>query len=55
MHPFAGRSKGSAGGVVGSPPMATLEFFYDVGSPWTYLAFHRIEQVAAEVMPAMRS
>jgi 2-hydroxychromene-2-carboxylate isomerase len=26
----------------------TLEFFYDVGSPWTYLAFHRIEEVAAE-------
>jgi len=25
-----------------------LEFFYDVGSPWTYLAFHRIEEVAAE-------
>ena len=28
--------------------MATLEFFYDVGSPWTYLAFHKIEGVAAE-------
>ena len=28
--------------------MPTLEFFYDVGSPWTYLAFHRIEAVAAE-------
>lgn len=28
--------------------MPTLEFFYDVGSPWTYLAFHRIEEVAAE-------
>jgi 2-hydroxychromene-2-carboxylate isomerase len=26
----------------------TLEFFYDVGSPWTYLAFHKIEEVAAE-------
>lgn len=25
-----------------------LEFFYDVGSPWTYLAFHKIEEVAAE-------
>jgi 2-hydroxychromene-2-carboxylate isomerase len=25
-----------------------LEFFYDVGSPWTYLAFHKIEDVAAE-------
>ncbi len=26
--------------------MATLEFFYDCSSPWTYLAFHRIEDVA---------
>ena len=25
-----------------------LEFFYDVGSPWTYLAFHKIEEVAVE-------
>ena len=25
-----------------------LEFFYDCGSPWTYLAFHEIESVAAE-------
>ena len=28
--------------------MKTLEFFYDVGSPWTYLAFSRIERVAAD-------
>lgn len=28
--------------------MATLEFFYDCGSPWTYLAFHEIEDVARE-------
>jgi len=27
----------------------SLEFFYDVGSPWTYLAFHRIEALAAEL------
>ena len=27
--------------------MTRLEFFYDVGSPWTYLAFHKIEEVAA--------
>jgi 2-hydroxychromene-2-carboxylate isomerase len=27
--------------------MATLEFFYDCSSPWTYLAFHRIEDVVA--------
>jgi 2-hydroxychromene-2-carboxylate isomerase len=30
-----------------SPPTGvTLEFFYDCSSPWTYLAFHRIEEVA---------
>jgi 2-hydroxychromene-2-carboxylate isomerase len=28
--------------------VAKLEFFYDCGSPWTYLAFHRIEDLAAE-------
>jgi len=28
--------------------MAKLEFFFDCSSPWTYLAFSRIEQVAAE-------
>ena len=28
--------------------MARVEFFYDVGSPWTYLAFHKIEEVAGE-------
>jgi 2-hydroxychromene-2-carboxylate isomerase len=26
----------------------TLELFYDVGSPWTYLAFSQIERVAGE-------
>ncbi len=26
--------------------MPTLEFFFDVSSPWTYLAFERIEDVA---------
>ncbi len=26
--------------------MPQLEFFYDVGSPWTYLAFHRIQETA---------
>ena len=31
-----------------SPKPPHLEFFFDVGSPWTYLAFHRIEEVAAE-------
>ena len=28
--------------------MKTVEFFYDVGSPWTYLAFSQIERVAGE-------
>jgi len=28
--------------------MATLEFFFDCSSPWTYLAFHGIEALAAE-------
>jgi 2-hydroxychromene-2-carboxylate isomerase len=28
--------------------VARLEFFFDCSSPWTYLAFHRIEDVAAE-------
>ena len=28
--------------------MPRLEFFYDCSSPWTYLAFHRIEEVCAE-------
>ena len=28
--------------------MARLEFFFDCSSPWTYLAFHRIEALAGE-------
>lgn len=28
--------------------MPRLEFFFDCGSPWTYLAFHKIEELAAE-------
>ncbi len=28
--------------------MKRLEFFFDCGSPWTYLAFHEIEDVARE-------
>ncbi|MCP4037177.1 MAG: 2-hydroxychromene-2-carboxylate isomerase, partial [bacterium] len=28
--------------------MSQLEFFFDCSSPWTYLAFHRIERVAAD-------
>jgi 2-hydroxychromene-2-carboxylate isomerase len=28
--------------------MPRLELFYDVGSPWTYLAFHKIGEVADE-------
>ena len=26
--------------------MAKLEFFFDVSSPWTYLAFERVEGIA---------
>ena len=29
--------------------MATLEFFFDCSSPWTYLAFTRIHDVIAEM------
>jgi len=28
--------------------VARLEFFFDCGSPWTYLAFHQIEDLARE-------
>ena len=28
--------------------MPTVEFFFDCSSPWTYLAFHRIQQFARE-------
>ncbi len=28
--------------------MRQIEFFFDCSSPWTYLAFHRIEDLAAE-------
>jgi 2-hydroxychromene-2-carboxylate isomerase len=28
--------------------MPKLEFFFDCSSPWTYLAFHKIEEVARE-------
>jgi 2-hydroxychromene-2-carboxylate isomerase len=28
--------------------MTTVEFFFDVSSPWTYLAFHRIEDFCRE-------
>ena len=34
--------------LLASDHRQTLEFFYDVGSPWTYLAFDRIEALAAE-------
>ena len=27
--------------------MSMIEFCFDVGSPWTYLAFHKIEELAA--------
>ena len=28
--------------------MPTLEFFFDCSSPWTYLAFHKVEEVARD-------
>jgi len=31
-----------------TPAVATLEFFFDCSSPWTYLAFHKVGDVAAE-------
>jgi len=33
--------------------MSRLEFFFDCGSPWTYLAFHKIEEVAGEAGAAL--
>jgi len=29
--------------------MPRVEFFFDCSSPWTYLAFHRIEDLCREV------
>jgi 2-hydroxychromene-2-carboxylate isomerase len=29
--------------------MATVEFFFDCSSPWTYLGFHRMEQLSDEL------
>lgn len=29
--------------------MPRLEFFFDVSSPWTYLAFHNVQPMAAEL------
>ena len=28
--------------------MAQLEFFYDLSSPWTYLAFNNVQRVLTE-------
>ena len=30
-------------------PAPTIEFFFDCSSPWTYLAFHNIQPLAAEL------
>jgi 2-hydroxychromene-2-carboxylate isomerase len=32
---------------MGDAPVATLEFFFDCSSPWTYLAFTRIQPIVA--------
>jgi 2-hydroxychromene-2-carboxylate isomerase len=29
--------------------MKTLEFYFDCSSPWTYLAFHNVQPMAAEI------
>ena len=29
-------------------PVAQLTFFYDLSSPWTYLAFNNVQEVIAE-------
>ncbi len=34
--------------------MTTLEFFFDCGSPWTYLAFHKIEELARDTGAELR-
>ena len=34
--------------------MADLEFFFDISSPWTYLAFHNIQPMAQEVGATIR-
>ena len=31
-----------------------IEFFFDCSSPWTYLAFHNIQPLAAEWAPTIR-
>ena len=31
-----------------------IEFFFDISSPWTYLAFHNIQPLAAETSAAIR-
>ena len=33
--------------------MHRVEFFYDCSSPWTYLAFHRIEDVCRRAAAAL--
>jgi 2-hydroxychromene-2-carboxylate isomerase len=33
--------------------MARLEFFFDCSSPWTYLAFHRVEDVCRETSASL--
>ena len=34
--------------------MAQLEFFYDLSSPWTYLAFHNVQAIVEETGSAVR-
>lgn len=34
--------------------MPDIEFFFDISSPWTYLAFHNVQPMAAELGAAIR-
>ena len=34
--------------------MKPIEFFFDISSPWTYLAFHNIQPLAAELKVAVQ-
>lgn len=34
--------------------MASLEFFFDCSSPWTYLAFHNVQRLVGEAVPSVR-
>src|SRR6202043_1117128 len=45
--PRAGRDP--AGRIAARGASVLIEFFFDCSSPWTYLAFHNIQPLAAEL------